>query len=126
VFISVAVGLTGIAIAYFLYVLRPGLADIVADRLGGLYKLVYNKYFVDEIYGATVVRPLVSGSREVLWKGVDAGVIDGTVNGIGHSAQGIGGILRLLQSGYIRSYAAWVVIGSIAALVFLGLAGGAK
>ena len=57
---------------------------------------------------------------------MDAAVIDGSVNGVGRVAQGIGGVLRKLQSGYIRSYAAWVVLGSIAALVFLGLMGGAR
>jgi NADH-quinone oxidoreductase subunit L len=124
-FLSVAAGLSGIALAYIFYMLRPALPDAVANRLGALYRLVYNKYFVDEIYGAAVVRPLIGGSREVLWKGVDAGVIDGAVNGIGHRALGIGGILRLLQSGYIRSYAAWVVLGSIGLLIYLGL-GGAK
>ena len=63
--ISVAAGLIGIAIAYFLYVLRPGMADSLSAAFGGLYKLVYNKYFVDEIYDAAVVRPTVAGSREV-------------------------------------------------------------
>ena len=48
------------------------------------------------------------------------------MNGIGHRAQGIGNVLRLLQSGYIRSYAAWIVLGSIAALLYLGIAGGAR
>ena len=56
-----------------MYVAKPGMADSLAGSLGGLYKLVYNKYFVDEIYDAAVVKPLVAGSRVVLWKGVDAG-----------------------------------------------------
>ena len=102
-----------------------GLADSFANAFGGLYKLVYNKYFVDEVYDATVVEPLVEGSRTVLWRGVDAGLIDGTVNGVGTRSRGIGCILRLLQSGNIRSYAAWVVLGSIVLLLAIGLAGGA-
>ena len=61
----------------------PGMADSLADSFGGLYKLVYNKYFVDEIYDAAVVKPMVGGSRVVLWKGMDAGLIDGIVNGVG-------------------------------------------
>ena len=64
------------------------LARSVAATFSGLYKLIYNKYFVDEIYDATVVNPLISGSRAVLWKGVDVGVIDGAVNGVGHQARG--------------------------------------
>jgi NADH-quinone oxidoreductase subunit L len=108
------------------YVLRPGMADRLAERLGLLYRVVYSKYFVDEIYRALVVRPLVGGSREVLWKSVDVGVIDGAVNGIGARARGIGAALRRLQSGYIRSYATWVVLGALALLVAMGTAGGTR
>ncbi len=124
--ISVAAGLIGIGLAWLLYVARPTLPDLIAARLGGLYTLVYNKYFVDEIYGAAVVDPLVAGSREVLWKGMDAGVIDGTVNGLAHQAQGVGRVLRLIQSGNIRSYATWVVFGSVFLLAVLGIMGGRR
>ena len=126
VMISVAAGLAGIALAWVFYVLRPGLADQVAQRLGLLYRLVYHKYFVDEVYHALVVRPVVGGSREVLWRGVDVGVIDGAVNGIGERARGIGEVLRRLQSGLIRSYATWVLLGALLALLLVGGAGGAR
>ena len=124
--ISVIAGLLGIFIAFVLYVLKPGLADSLAGSFGGVYKLLLNKYFVDEIYDAGVVHPLVDGSRAVLWRGADVAVIDGSVNGMGTFARGVGGVLRRLQSGNIRSYAAWVLAGSVAALFFLGLAGGAR
>jgi NADH-quinone oxidoreductase subunit L len=116
-------GLLGIALAYVFYVWKRGLADEWAARLGGLYRLIYNKYFVDEIYDVAVVEPVVSGSRNVLWRVVDVGIIDGTVNGIGYAARGAGAVLRLLQSGNIRSYAAWVVLGSVLALAVIGLGG---
>jgi NADH-quinone oxidoreductase subunit L len=103
VVISVAAGLIGIALAY-----------------------VYNKYFVDEIYNAAVVKPLVAGSRVVLWRGVDAGLIDGMANGIGSRSQGFGSVLRLLQSGNIRSYATWVLFGSVILVVAMGLIGAAR
>jgi NADH-quinone oxidoreductase subunit L len=124
--ISVAAGLIGIALAYLMYVAKPGLADSVASSLGGLYRLVYNKYFVDEVYDAAVVKPVVNGSRVVLWRGVDAGLIDGTVNGIGSRSQGFGGWLKLFQSGNIRSYATWVVFGSVILLVALSVIGAAR
>ena len=92
----------------------------------GLYTLVYNKYFVDEIYDAAVVKPVVNGSREVLWKGVDVGLIDGAANGVGARARDIGGVLRLLQSGNIRSYATWVLLGSVVVIVAMGIAGGIR
>ncbi len=122
--ISVAFGLGGIALAYLMYVLKPSMADSFADSVKGLYTLVYNKYFVDEIYDAAVVRPVVGGSRAVLWKTVDAGLIDGMVNGVGTLSRGVGDILRRMQSGNIRSYASWVLLGSVtvigAVLFFLG------
>jgi NADH-quinone oxidoreductase subunit L len=124
--ISVAAGLIGILLAYWIYVARPGIADSVAARLGWLYGLVYNKYFVDEIYDAAVVKPVVNGSRVVLWRGLDAGLIDGAANGIGSRSQGLGGWLKLLQSGNIRSYATWVVFGSVVLVVALALIGAAR
>src|ERR1700691_2618843 len=106
VVVSVAFGLAGIALAWLFYVFKPGLPDRVAATFSSLYKLIYNKYFVDEIYDATVVTPVVAGSRVVLWKGIDVAVIDGAVNGVANRARGIGGVLKRLQSGNIRSYAA--------------------
>ncbi len=121
--LSAGVGVLGILLAYLFYVVKRGLPDSFANAMGGLYTLVYHKYFVDEAYDATVVEPLIEGSRTVLWHGVDAGLIDGTVNGIGRRSRGVGSILRLAQSGNIRSYAAWVVLGSIIVLLAVGFAG---
>jgi NADH-quinone oxidoreductase subunit L len=128
VVISVVFGLGGIALAYVMYVLKPGMADSLASNLGGLYTFVYNKWYVDEIYDAAVVNPIVEGSRTVLWKGVDSGTIDGAVNGVGFTARGVGGVLRLMQSGNIRSYATWVLFGGVLVIVAMaiGLAGGVR
>ena len=80
----------------------------------GLYKLLLHKYYVDEIYGAVIVSPLLWVSRNVLWHTVDERVLDGAVNGTGSAAKSAGGQLRRLQSGNARSYATWVVIGAVA------------
>ena len=119
-------GLAGILLAYIMYVARPAIPDALAAGLKGLYTLIYNKYFVDEIYDATVVKPVVGGSRVLLWKGMDAGLIDGMVNGIGARARNVGGALRLLQSGNIRSYATWVAFGAVLVVVALGVAEGIR
>jgi len=124
--ISSGVGVAGILLAYVFYVAKRGLADSFAKAMNGFYTLVYNKYYIDEIYNALVVRPLIAISRVVLWRGVDAGLIDGMVNGVGARSRGIGGILRLLQSGNIRTYAAWVVLGSLVVLIAIGFVGGAR
>jgi len=123
-YISVLAGFGGIGLAYLMYLRKPGMADSLAQTFKAPYQLIYNKYFVDEIYSATVVRPLIGGSRMVLWKGVDAGLIDGIVNGVGARCRDVGSVLRLLQSGNIRSYATWVLFGSVALLVAMGLLGG--
>jgi NADH-quinone oxidoreductase subunit L len=124
VMISIAAGFAGLGLAALMYIARPGLPDQIAAALGGLYRLVYNKYLVDELYSAVFVKPLVVGSRTLLWRVMDAGLIDGVVNGFGTAARSIGGVLRLLQSGNIRNYAAWVTLGCVAVLVALGLAAG--
>ena len=62
----------------------------------------------------------------MLWRGVDVSLIDGIVNGVGRWSRGTGGGLRRLQSGYIRSYAAWVVLGSIVVITAMTLIGGAR
>ena len=123
-YISVAFGLGGIALSYYMYVMKPELPGQVTGALGGLYKVVYNKYFVDEIYDATIVHPLIAGSTTVLWHGMDQGVVDGLVNGVGNESRGIGGILKRMQSGNIRSYATWVVVGAVLLLLAMGIAEG--
>jgi NADH-quinone oxidoreductase subunit L len=124
--ISIAAGLIGIAVSYYMYVVNTALPAKITSSLGTIYTLVYNKYYVDEVYDAAVVHPLIEGSRTVLWHGVDQGVIDGVVNGVGSQSRGIGGVLRLIQSGNIRSYATWVVLGSVALLLLMGFAGGIR
>ncbi len=124
--IGSAAGLLGIALAWYVYIAQPGLAGRIAESAGTLYRLVYNKYFVDEVYDATIVKPLVEGSRTFLWRGIDAGIIDGAVNGVGSLSRGIGGGLRLLQSGNIRSYAVWVVVGAVLVVFGAGVLGGAQ
>ncbi|HEV2200891.1 MAG TPA: NADH-quinone oxidoreductase subunit L [Bryobacteraceae bacterium] len=125
-YVATAAGLGGIALAFFFYVVVPSIPESLARTFSGPYRWLYNKYFVDELYDSLVVSPTVDGSRSLLWRTMDAGGIDGLVNGTGKTARAIGAMLRRLQSGSIRSYAAWVVLGSILMIIFAGFAGGAK
>ncbi len=77
------------------------------------YRLLLGKYFVDELYAAVIVRPLVWISRNVLWHGVDERLIDGTVNGVADTSRNIGNSVRETESGNTRSYAAWIVVGAV-------------
>ncbi len=125
--ISSSLGLLGIAAAYFVYVARPAMAQTLRTNAGPVYNLVANKYYVDEIYAALIVKPLKSVSRLVLWHGVDEALIDvSLVNGLGRIVRGWGSLLRQLQSGSIRNYATWILAGSLLVIFVLGLAGGAR
>jgi NADH-quinone oxidoreductase subunit L len=119
---SVVAGVAGIAVAAFMYWIKPEIAQSIPE--GALYRLIYNKFYVDETYSALITKPVELFSRFILWKGVDDVLIDGAVDGGGRRIRGVGAILRRMQSGEIRNYATWVMMGSILVLVILGLAGG--
>ena len=115
----VIVGLIGILIAWWFYIRRPDLPKKLAQSMYGIYTLMFHKYYVDEIYAAVIIRPLLWISTNVLWHTVDEGLIDGTVNGSARLARETGGKLRELQSGNARSYASWVVVGAVGVTALL-------
>jgi NADH-quinone oxidoreductase subunit L len=115
----VFVGILGLLVAWWFYIKNPEAPKRLAQSIHGLYLLLLNKYYVDEIYAALIVRPLLWISTNVLWHGVDQGLIDGIVNGSARAAQKSGGKVRELQSGNTRSYATWVVIGAVGFTVLL-------
>jgi len=117
--ISVLLGLSGLGLAWLLYVKNPALPARFAESVGGLYKLVLNKYFIDELYGAVLISPLLVISRAVLWQTVDQKVIDGAVNEAGAAACGASGLVRQQQTGLIRSYAGWVAAAAAAVVAYM-------
>jgi NADH-quinone oxidoreductase subunit L len=116
---SVLVAGLGLFFAWLLYYKRPELPDRITAKIHGLYLVVLHKYYVDEGYGALFVKPLLALSTVVFWKGIDQEVIDGMVNGAGEASKKIGNELRRMQSGNIRSYAAWVALGGAAVIVYM-------
>jgi NADH-quinone oxidoreductase subunit L len=117
--ISVLAAAVGILVAYRTYVLRPESADAWAGRMKGLYTLLFRKYYMDEAYDAAFVNPVLHGSRETLWKGMDVGIIDGTVNGVGQAIRASAGVLKRIQSGLVRGYAAWIFLGAVAVIFYI-------
>ena len=117
--VAVASALIGLGVAYWLYRKAPKKADDLANSMKPVYTTLLNKYYVDELYAAVVVRPLVWLSTVVLWKGADVAGIDGTVNGIAHGTAAIGDGLRHTQSGNTRSYAVWVVVGALVVIAVI-------
>jgi NADH-quinone oxidoreductase subunit L len=109
----VILAVIGLLVAWWFYIRRPDAPKKLAERVHGLYTLLLNKYYVDEIYAILFIRPFLWISTNVLWHVVDERVIDGTVNGFADVAREVGGQARELQSGNARSYATWVVIGAV-------------
>jgi NADH-quinone oxidoreductase subunit L len=109
----VIAGLLGFLLAWWLYIRSPETPAKIAASLSAPYKLLSGKYFIDELYAAVIVRPLVWISDKVLWHVVDEGAIDGTVNGVAHLSRESGDRLRYANSGNTRSYATWVVVGVV-------------
>jgi NADH-quinone oxidoreductase subunit L len=114
----VIAGLLGFLLAWWFYIKSPETPKKLAAALSAPYKLLSGKYFVDELYLAVIVRPLVWISDKVLWHVVDEGAIDGTVNGVAFVSRETGDRLRRANTGNIRSYATWIVLG---VLVFTSL-----
>jgi NADH-quinone oxidoreductase subunit L len=109
----VIAGLVGFFFAWWFYIRSPETPKKLAASLAAPYKLLSGKYFVDELYAATIVRPLVWISDKFLWHVVDESVIDGTVNGVARVSRETGDRLRYASTGNIRSYAAWILMGVV-------------
>ena len=116
--LTVLITLAGLGVAYTFYLRNPELANQIAETFRGPYQVLVNKYYVDEIYHAVVVRPLHWLSERVFWQVVDVGVVDGAANGAADRARQLGAWARRLQSGNTRSYGAWVVVGTLVVLSY--------
>ena len=110
---STGVALLGLGLAYLLYVAKRDLPDKLAAKAHSMYTIMLHKYYVDELYDAIIVWPVVHASRDFLWRFVDNFMIDGAVNGIGWTIRGSARALRHMQSGYVRTYAGWILLGGI-------------
>ena len=120
-FLSVLVAVVAIYIAYRIYVRRPETADALSARLRRIHGILFNKYYVDEMYDAAIINPTKQASTRILWKGVDVGLIDRIVNGSGQSIQGLASVLKGIQNGLIRNYAVWILLGAVAVLFYISV-----
>jgi NADH-quinone oxidoreductase subunit L len=118
---AVAAGAAGFALAWLLYISRPELPGRVRAALPGVWRAVAQKYWVDEAIDAALVRPLVAASDRVLYRVVDAGLIDGAgVNGTAGAVHGSAlHLLRRLQSGLAQSYLALMLAGAAAIVAWM-------
>lgn len=115
---ATAMGLLGIAAAYYVYVLNPDLPERLARQWGSLYRGSLNKWYVDEAYDRLFVRPTCTAASE-LWKRIDVNLIDGAVNGIARGIAWGGWLLRLVQSGQAQHYALAMAVGIVILTAYL-------
>jgi NADH-quinone oxidoreductase subunit L len=111
--VSTAVAVAGIGIAVYFFLKNRAAADRLAERAAGMHRVLEHKYYVDEIYDAAIVQPILIVSEQGLWKGVDVRVIDGAVNGVGETVAGSSELLRRLQTGSVVTYAASLLLGVV-------------
>ncbi len=123
--VTTLAGLAGIALATLFYYWQRDLPARVTSAIGPLYALVRDKYRVDELYDAAIVRPLVGVSRGLLARGIDQGLIDGVgVNGVARAFRASADrVLKYAQTGFAQSYLFVMLLGG--ALLIAWLVGGA-
>ena len=114
--ISIGVAFLGIIIAWIFYIKSPRIPERLRNRFPRIYKLLFNKYYMDEIYNAAFVHPTVRGS-EIIYDNFDLKIIDGAINGSAKVTDFSGKILSYFQSGLIKDYALIFLLGVI---IFLG------
>jgi NADH-quinone oxidoreductase subunit L len=111
--VSSGIAVLGIAIAFGIWIKRRAIADRMAVTFAPIYRLLLNKYYVDEIYDASVVQPIKVISRDGLWRGFDINVIDGIVNGTAAAVAAASTSLRRVQTGSVRAYAGSLFVGVV-------------
>jgi NADH-quinone oxidoreductase subunit L len=148
--LSAVVAFVGIVLAQYMYLVTPGLPSRLSKRYAPLYKLLSNKYYVDELYGFLFVRPFQGlahfldtivdpvklhdalfirpfrGFTSFLDIVLDLQVIDGIVNGVGSFFAGGSRVLRRVQTGYVRNYALSILVGAVLIIAYLILSGGLR
>ena len=112
--VSVLIALLGISIGWVVFKKRPLLQ---------MPRILENKYYVDEVYNAAIINPIVVVSREGLWKLFDVGVIDGLLHAIAEVVTETGTLVRRLQAGFVRGYAAIILLGALAVIGFFAYFG---
>jgi len=116
--LSAAVAIVAIILAQYMYLVNPSVPSRLSERYASLYKLLSNEYYMDEIYGAIIIKPFMRLSAFV--KSVlEDKVVDGTVDRVAFGVGGASQILRRIQTGYLRSYALAVLMGVVLIMGYL-------
>ncbi|HXX81515.1 MAG TPA: NADH-quinone oxidoreductase subunit L [Thermodesulfovibrionales bacterium] len=119
--ISIIAGLSGIGLAAFVYLREENLAAKITQKFSGIHRVLWNKYYVDELYDLIIVRPTIWVAKNVIVGVTDGRIIEGVVNGVPSLIGRFSSLLRSLQTGMVQQYAAVMAIGAfvVIALVLL-------
>ncbi len=115
--LAVAAAAASIFFSYNLYLKNKLLPVANESELKSWQRLIYNKFYVDEIYEALIRKPIDAVS-DVLYKYVDVAIIDGVVNGVGSAVKGVGSVVRLAQNGNIGFYIISMIMGIVFIVLF--------
>jgi NADH-quinone oxidoreductase subunit L len=109
--ISVAVAVGGILTSMLFYLWQPELPKILGSKFKAVYTVLWNKYYVDELYDFIIVRPVMWMATSILVAVTDGKIIEGIVNGIPRWIAGFGESLRKIQTGNLQHYAVGMCVG---------------
>lgn len=117
---GVSVAIAGIcaALAYDFYILHPERPKVVVSKLGRVYDVVYNKYFVDEFYFGSIINPLIDFSKG-LWLYIDVNFIDKLTYLASDLVRGSGQFIRSLQNGNLQQYALYISLGVVITITYI-------
>jgi len=111
--LGLSAGILGIALAYLMYVLYPQLPIVLAKTFKPVYVVLYNRYWVDEIYNFVFVKGLNFISKWILFLLVDRILIDGIINALAWISYAFGSLFLKLQTASVRTYAIWIILGAL-------------
>jgi NADH-quinone oxidoreductase subunit L len=116
--ISLALAIGGILLAMYMYLIDTALPERISAQFQGAYRLLLEKYYVDELYDRLVIEPVKRASGW-LWAEVDVGILDGTVNQAGAFVRQDSAWLSRVQSGFVRNYALSIFLGAVVVIGYL-------
>ncbi len=117
--ISVLAAVAGIFIAWMAFIKNKIRIDKIVSDYQTPYRWFYNKYYLDEFYSAYIIRPLTWFSESVLWKLIDQKILSGIVNTTAYATEITGRLLRIVQSGFVQTYAFFLLLGIALMLYYL-------
>ncbi|OGW56885.1 MAG: NADH-quinone oxidoreductase subunit L [Nitrospirae bacterium RBG_16_43_8] len=109
--ISIIAGFSGIGLAVLFYLVKTDIPVSLAQKFNAAYEVLWNKYYVDELYSFIIVRPTIWIAKNILIGITDARIIEAIVNGVPKGIGEFSRILRKVQTGLLQHYAGIMALG---------------